>query len=56
MSYAKEAANKLNAREPKVANPGMPDRNKPTYHKDCHGSIPAGTNVKATVAKVLKGK
>jgi hypothetical protein len=35
----------------------MPDRNKETYSKTpgmgCHGSIPAGNNVKATVNKVL---
>lgn len=51
-----EPVKKLNAREPKVGNGGMPSRNTPTYNKDCHGSIPAKTNVKATVAKVLKGK
>ena len=47
----------INAREPKISGGGMPDRNKETYSKmpgmGCHGSIPSGTNVKATVAKVL---
>ena len=41
----------------KISGGGMPDRNKETYSKmpgmGCHGSIPSGTNVKATVAKVL---
>jgi hypothetical protein len=54
-------AKKIVAREPKVANGGMPSRNtptynksgnSPTYNKDCHGSIPAKENVRATVAKV----
>jgi hypothetical protein len=48
---------KLNSREPKVSGGGMPDRNKETYSKmpgmGCHGSIPAGNNVKTTVNKVL---
>ena len=48
---------KLNAREPKMPGGGMPDRNKETYSKmpgmGCHGTIPSGTNVKATVTKVL---
>jgi hypothetical protein len=51
-----EPIKKLNAREPKVANGGMPSRNSGTYHKDCHGSIPAKLDVRATAAKVLKGK
>lgn len=52
-----EPISKLNSREPKVSNAGMPDRNKETYSRTpgmgCHGSIPAGNNVKATVNKVL---
>jgi len=48
---------KLNSREPKMSGGGMPDRNKETYSKmpgmGCHGSIPSGNNVKATVTKVL---
>jgi hypothetical protein len=48
-----EPISKLNSREPKVSG----DRNKETYSKTpgmgCHGSIPAGNNVKATVNKVL---
>lgn len=51
-----EPIKKLNAREPKVANGGMPNRSSGTYHKDCHGSIPAKLDVRATAAKVLKGK
>lgn len=51
-----EPVKKLNAREPKVANSGMPSRNSPTCHRDEKGSIPAKLNVKATVSKVLKGK
>ena len=51
-----EPIKKLNAREPKVSNGGMPSRNSGTYHKDCHGSIPAKLDVRATAAKVLKGK
>jgi hypothetical protein len=51
-----EPIKKLNAREPKVANGGMTSRNSGTYHKDCHGSIPAKLDVRATAAKVLKGK
>jgi hypothetical protein len=51
-----EPISKLNAREPKLSG-GMPDRNKETYSKlpglGCHGSIPTGNNVKATVSKVL---
>ena len=57
MSKHLEPISKLNAREPKFSGAGMPDRNKETYSKmpgmGCHGSIPSGTNVKATVAKVL---
>lgn len=57
MSNKLEPIAKLNAREPKMSDAGMPDRNKETYSKmpgmGCHGSIPSGTNVKATVAKVL---
>ena len=56
MSDKLEPISKLNAREPKLSG-GMPDRNKETYSKmagmNCHGSIPAGNNVKATVDKVL---
>lgn len=51
-----EPISKLNAREPKVGNGGMPSRNSGTYSKDCHGTIPAKMDVRATVAKVLKGK
>lgn len=57
MSKILQPISKLNAREPKVSGGGMPDRNRETYSKmpgmGCHGSIPAGNNVKATVAKVL---
>ena len=57
MSKILQPISKLNAREPKVSGGGMPDRNRETYSKTpglgCHGSIPSGTNVKATVAKVL---
>lgn len=57
MSKILQPIGKLNAREPKVSGGGMPDRNKETYSKmpgmGCHGSIPSGNNVKATVAKVL---
>ena len=57
MSNKLEPIAKLNAREPKMTGGGMPDRNKETYSKmpgmGCHGSIPSGTNVKATVTKVL---
>ena len=57
MSNKLEPIAKLNAREPKMSGAGMPDRNKETYSKmpgmGCHGSITSGTNVKATVAKVL---
>jgi len=57
MSKILQPISKLNAREPKMSGGGMPDRNKETYSKmpgmGCHGSIPAGNNVKATVAKVL---
>ena len=56
MSKILEPIAKLNAREPKLSG-GMPDRNKETYSSlpglGCHGSIPAGNNVKATVGKVL---
>ena len=48
---------KLNARDPKMTGGGMPSRNTETYSKmpgmGCHGSIPSGNNVKATVNKVL---
>ena len=52
-----EPISKLNSREPKMSGSNMPDRNKENYSKTpgmgCHGSIPAGNNVKATVNKVL---
>ncbi len=57
MSKILQPISKLNAREPKISGGGMPDRNRETYSKmpgmGCHGSTPAGNNVKATVAKVL---
>jgi hypothetical protein len=57
MSKILQPISKLNAREPKVSGAGMPNRNTETYSRmpgmGCHGSIPAGNNVKATVAKVL---
>ena len=57
MSKTLAPISKLNAREPKMSGGGMSDRNKETYSKmpgmGCHGSIPSGTNVKATVTKVL---
>lgn len=57
MSKILQPISKLNARAPKVSGAGMPNRNTETYSKmpgmGCHGSIPAGNNVKATVAKVL---
>ena len=56
MSKILEPIGKLNAREPKLSG-GMPDRNKETYSNapglGCHGTIPSGTNVKATVDRVL---
>jgi hypothetical protein len=45
---------KLNAREPKVSNGGMGDRNKPTNHKDLHGTIPAKLNVREIARKLSK--
>ena len=53
MKSTSEQIRKIQAREPKVANGGMPSRNTPTGHRDASGSIPSGTNVKATVEKVL---
>lgn len=57
MSKTLTPISKLNSREPKVSGAGMPARNKETYSKmpgmNCHGSIPSGNNVKATVSKVL---
>ena len=46
---------KIVARQPKVSDGGMPSRNKETYSPlaPCHKEIPRGTNVKATVDKVL---
>lgn len=56
MSKHLEPISKLNAREPKMSNAGMPARNTPTNAggmaglKNCNdGSV----NVKATVSKVL---
>lgn len=56
MKNVVEPAKKLVAREPKVAKGGMGKMSVGTYHKDCHGSIPASENVKAVAAKVLRGK
>jgi hypothetical protein len=60
MSKTLEPISTLNSREPKISGAGMPDRNKEIYSKmpgmGCHGSIPAGNNVKATVDKVLSKK
>ena len=55
MSKILEPISKLNSREPKITGAGMPSRNKETYSPSapCHATIPSGTNVKATVAKVL---
>lgn len=55
MSKTLEPISKLNSREPKLTGAGMPSRNKETYSPSapCHATIPSGTNVKATVAKVL---
>ena len=55
MSKMLEPIGKLNNREPKMTGAGMPSRNKETYSPSapCHATIPSGTNVKATVAKVL---
>jgi len=46
-----EPIKKLNSREPKVSGGGMPDRNKPTNHKDLHGTIPAKLDVRAIARK-----
>lgn len=53
MKSTTEQIKKIQSREPKVADGGMPARNTPTHHRDAMGSIPAGNNVKATVEKVL---
>ena len=53
MKSTTEQIRKIQAREPKVSNGGMPARTKETYHCDSHGTIPAKQNVKATVASVL---
>ncbi len=46
-----EPIKKLNSREPKVSNGGMPDRNKPTNHRDLHGTIPSKLNVREIARK-----
>ena len=53
MKSTTQQIRKIESREPKVSNGGMPARNKDTYHCDSHGTIPAKMNVKATVASVL---
>lgn len=53
MKSTTQQIRKIEARQPKVTNGGMVARNTPTNHRDLHGTIPAGANVKATVAKVL---
>lgn len=52
MKSTTEQIKKLNAKEPKVGNGGMPSRNTPTNAKVASGSIPK-ESVKATVDKVL---
>ena len=55
MKSTTEQINKINSREAKVQNGGMPDRNKETHSPtaNCYATIPSGNNVKATVDKVL---
>jgi len=55
MKSTTQQINKINSREPKIQNGGMPNGNKETYSPtaNCHGTIPSGNNVKATVDKVL---
>jgi hypothetical protein len=53
MKSTTEQIRKVEARQPKVSNGGMPSRNKETYHCDSHGTIPAKENVKAAVSSVL---
>lgn len=53
MKSTTQQIRKIEAREPKVSGNVPLARNTPTGHRDLRGSIPAGANVKATVAKVL---
>ena len=53
MKSTTEQIRKIEARQPKVGNGGMPSRNTPTHHRDAQGSIPAKENVKAAVSSVL---
>jgi len=55
MSKTLAPISKLNSREPKISNGGMPARNTPTNASMayCGGKNDGSVNVKATVAKVL---
>ena len=55
MSKTLAPISKLNSREPKISNGGMPARNTPTnaHMAYCAGKNDGSVNVKATVAKVL---
>ena len=53
MKSTTQQIRKIEAREPKVRNPGMPARNTPTHRSGMGGTIPAKMNVKATVSSVL---
>jgi hypothetical protein len=55
MSKTLAPISKLNSREPKISNGGMPARNTPTnaHMAYCGGKNDGSVNVKATVAKVL---
>ncbi len=55
MSKTLQPIGKLNAREPKVGNGGMPSRNTPTnaHMASCYGKNDGSVNVKATVNAVL---
>lgn len=53
MKSTTEQIRKIESRQPKVGNGGMPSRNTPTYHRDAQGSIPTKENVKAAVSSVL---
>jgi hypothetical protein len=53
MKSTTQQIRKIEAREPKVSGNVPMAANKPTGHRDLSGVIPSGTNVKATVAKVL---
>lgn len=52
MKSTTEQIKKINAKEAKIAKPGMPSRNTPTNAGKASGSIPK-ESVKSTVDKVL---